>query len=121
MRFLVVSGIAKNFIKQIVQYIYSNMLRKVALSTFLVALALYIFLPTPDQLVIFPAGSLFLSYAFHISIVYAVLLVSLFYYGAGTVALIGALLIGGRPIYCSFRERFRKRKMQPVLKRLGSV
>lgn len=96
------------------------MLRKVALSTFLLAFALYIFLPTPDELFIYPAVGLFLTYTFHISILYAVVLITIFYYGAGSVSLLVALLIGGRPIYHVLKERYRKRKFQPMLKRLGS-
>lgn len=82
------------------------MLRKVAVSTFLLAFALYIFLPTPDELVIYPVVSLFLTYAFHMPIVYAVLIVTLLYYGSGVVALAGALMIGGKPIYAVFKKKF---------------
>jgi len=97
------------------------MLRKVVLSTFLLGFSLYIFLPTPDQLVIFPAVGLFLTYTFHISLLYALVLVSLLYYGAGAVSLAAALLIGGKPIYFMFKEKYRIRKVQPHLTRLGSV
>lgn len=96
------------------------MLRKAALATFLLAYAIYIFLPTPDQLLIFPGGGVALSFVFHISIVYALLLVSLFYYGSGAVALSCALLIGGKPIYRHLLRRYRKRRAQPLLKQLGS-
>jgi len=94
------------------------MIRKVAFSTFLLGFSIYIFLPTPDELFIYPAVGLFLSYTFHMSIVYALLLVTLFYYGAGVVSLLGALLIGGKPIYNNLKERYRKRKGQPLLTRL---
>jgi hypothetical protein len=96
------------------------MLRKVALSTFLLGFSLYIFLPTPDELVIYPAVGLFLTYTFHISFVYAALLITLFYYGSGVVALLSALLIGGKPIYNSLKEKWTKRKTQTLLKRSGS-
>ena len=96
------------------------MLRKAALATFLLAYAIYIFLPTPDQLFVFPGGSIALSFVFHISIVYALLLVSLLYYGSGSVALTCALLIGGKPIYHNLLQRYRKRRAQPLLKQLGS-
>jgi multidrug efflux pump subunit AcrB len=93
------------------------MLRKVALSTFLLAFAIYIFLPTPDEVFIYPVATVFLCYTLHLSVISAVLLVTLFYYGSGVVALLGALMIGGKPIYNSFQERFRKRRAQPLLKR----
>ena len=96
------------------------MLRKVALSTFLLGFSLYIFLPTPDELVIYPAVGLFLMYTLHISFVYAALLITLSYYGSGVVALLGALLIGGKTIYNSLKEKYIKRKNLPPLKRLGS-
>jgi len=90
------------------------MLRKVALSTFLLGFSLYIFLPTPDELFIYPAVGLFLTYTFHISFLYAVVLVTLFYYGAGVVSMAIALLIGGKPIYLMLKEKCGKRKIQPL-------
>jgi hypothetical protein len=90
-------------------------LRKTAYSTFMLAFALYIFLPTPDELVIYPVVGLFLTCTFHVSIVCAVLLITLFYYGAGVVSLLGALIIGGKPIYLSLKERCKRRLNRPKL------
>ena len=97
------------------------MLRKVALSTFLLGFSLYIFLPTPDELFIYPAAGLFLTYTFHISLLYAFVLITLFYYGAGVVSLAAALIIGGKPIYFILKEKYRKRKVQPLYTGLGSA
>lgn len=94
-----------------------DMLRKVALSTFLLAFALYIFLPTPDELFIYPTVGVFLTYTFHISFLLAVVLITIFYYGAGAVSLMAALLIGGKPIYYSLKEKYRKKRLQPLFKR----
>jgi len=92
--------------------IYINMtLRKVGFSAFLLALATYIFLPTPDEIVIYPVAGLFLTYALHISFVYAVLLITLLYYGAGVVSLLGALLVGGKPLFDNLKDRYRKRRV----------
>ena len=88
-----------------------NMLRKVALSTFLLAFSLYIFLPTPDELFIYPAVGLFLTYAFHISFLFAIFLVTLLYYGSGVVSLSAALLIGGKPVYHLLKARLRKTRI----------
>ena len=99
---------------------YSRMLRKVAFSTFLLAYSIYIFLPTPDEVIIYPVAGLFLMYTFNVSIVYAVLLITFFYYGSGLMALFGALLIGGKPIFSAFKERYRKRRIQPQLKQPSS-
>ena len=87
-----------------------NMLRKVALSTFLLGFSLYIFLPTPDELFIYPALGLFLTYSLYISFLYAIVLVTLFYYGAGVVSLVTALLISGKLIYYMFKEKYRKER-----------
>ncbi|MGO8805396.1 MAG: hypothetical protein ACLQO7_02165 [Candidatus Bathyarchaeia archaeon] len=84
------------------------MLRKVALSTFLLAISLYIFLPTPDELFIYPTVGLFLTYAFHVSFLFAIFLITLVYYGAGVISLVAALLIGGKPIYHMFKTKLRK-------------
>jgi hypothetical protein len=83
-------------------------LRRVAFSTFLLATALYILLPTADEIVIHPVFGLFLSYALHVSFVYGVLLSFIIYRAVGVVCLLGALLIGGKPIYNKLKERFRK-------------
>ena len=90
--------------------------RKTAYSAFLLAFALYIFLPTPDELVIYPVIGFFLTYTFHVSIVLAVLLISLFYYGAGVASLLGALIIGGKPIFINLKERFRKKDIKDNFK-----
>lgn len=97
------------------------MLRKVALSTFLLGFSLYIFLPTPDELFIYPTVGLFLTYTFHISFLYAVALITLIYYGAGAVSLAAVLLIGGKPMYFMLKEKYRKRRIQPSLTRLRSA
>jgi len=90
-------------------------LRKTACSAFLLAFALYIFLPTPDELVIYPVVGLFLTCTFHVSIVFAVLLITLFYYGTGAVSLLGALIIGGKPIYLNLKAKCERRLNQPKL------
>jgi hypothetical protein len=114
-------GIGVIFINlESLRYMNVNMrLKKAALSTFLMAVFLYVILPTPDQLFIFPACTLFFAYTLHISLVYGLILISLLYYGTGAACLFGALLIGGRPVYCSLKEKYRKRKAQPYFKRLG--
>ena len=96
-------------------------LRKLAVSTFLLATSLYILLPTPDELFIYPAGSFFFSFALHISLLYALLLTMIIYRGVGAACLLGALLIGGKPIYYNLKERYRKRRIQPLSKRLGQL
>ena len=85
-------------------------LRKTAFSTFLLALALYVFLPTPDQILIFPVVTAFLAYGLHVSVVFALILTSLFYYGVGVASLLGALAIGGKSMYWVFRERMLQKK-----------
>ena len=85
-------------------------LKKTAFSTILLAFALYIFLPTPDQIFIFPAVSILLTFSLHIPLVYALMITSLLYYGAGVASLAGALLIGGKPIYCQLKQRMLQKK-----------
>jgi hypothetical protein len=84
-------------------------LRRVAFSTFLLATALYILLPTADEIVIHPVFGLFLSYVLKVPFVYGMLLSIIIYRGVGVACLLGALLIGGKPIYISLKERFRKK------------
>jgi hypothetical protein len=82
---------------------------------------MYILLPTPDELFIYPVGSFFFSVALHMPFVYALVLTMIIYRGIGAACLIGALLIGGKPIYYNLKERYRKRRIQPLSKRLGHL
>ena len=81
-------------------------IRKVASLTFLFSTAVYILLPTPDELVIYPVLGLFFSYAFHMSFIYGVLLSMVIYRGVGVARLLGTLLIGGKPIYIKLKKKF---------------
>lgn len=94
-------------------------IKKVALSTFLLAASLYILLPTPDELFIYPVGSFFFTVALNMPVLYALLLTMIIYRGVGAAFLVGALATGGKPIYYLFKERYRKRRIQPLSKRLG--
>ncbi len=97
------------------------MLRKVALSTVLLGFSLYILLPTPDELIIYPTVGFFLSFTMHMPFLYGVLLTMVIYRVVGVASLLGSLFIGGKPIYCLLKEKYRKRKILPLLTRLGST
>jgi hypothetical protein len=84
-------------------------LRKVAFQTLLLGTSLYILLPTPDELVIYPVLSLFFFYVFQMPLVYGVLLSMIIYRGVGVGCLCGALLTGGKSIYYKLKERYQKR------------
>jgi hypothetical protein len=84
-------------------------LRKVAFPTFLLGTSLYILLPTPDELVIYPVLGLFFSYVFHMHFVYGIFLSMIFYRGLGVGFLLGAILIGGKSIYFKLREKYQRK------------
>ena len=86
-------------------------LRKVAFSAFLLAVSLYILLPTADEIVIHPVFGLFLSIVLNVPLVYGVLLSIVIYRSIGFACLLIALLIGGKPIYIKLKERFRKKEI----------
>jgi hypothetical protein len=86
-------------------------LRKVAFSAFLLAVGLYILLPTADEIVIHPVFGLFLSIVLHLPLVYGVLLSIVIYRSIGLACLLVALLVGGKPIYSKLKERFRKKEI----------
>ena len=88
-----------------------GMLKKVAFSAFLLALSLYILLPTADEIVIHPVLGLFLSIVLKVPLVYGVLLSIIIYRGIGSACLLTALLIGGKPIYIKLKEKFRKKEI----------
>ena len=85
-------------------------LRRVAFSLFLLSLSLYILFPTADEIVIHPLFGLFLSQVLNIPLVYGVLLSIVIYRGVGLACLLGALIIGGKPIFYKLKERIEKFK-----------
>ncbi len=78
----------------------------------MLASSLYILLPTADEIFIHPAFGLFLSYVLQIPLVYGVLLSIIIYRTIGLGCLLGALLIGGRPIYGKLKESLAKEKFR---------
>jgi hypothetical protein len=87
-------------------------LRKVASCAFLFSTAVYILLPTPDELVIYPTLGLFLSYVFHLQFIYGVLLSMVIYRGVGVSCLLIALLVGGKPIYIKLKEKIESKRLK---------
>jgi hypothetical protein len=85
-------------------------LRRVAFSLFLLSLSLYILFPTADEIVIHPLFGVFLSQVLNMPLVYGMLLSVVIYRGVGLACLLGALLIGGKPIYYKLKERMAKIK-----------
>ena len=84
-------------------------LRRVAFSISLLALSLYILLPTADEIIIHPVLGMFLANALKLPLIYGVFLSIIIYRGIGFAFLLSALLIGGKPIYCKLKERVRKK------------
>ena len=84
-------------------------LRKVELSAILFSASLYILLLTPDELMIYPGLSLFFTYVFHMPIVYGLLLAMIIYRGLDGLFMLGALAIGGKPVYYKLKEKIGKR------------
>ena len=89
-------------------------LRKVGYSAGMLAASIYILLPTPDELLIYPAGSFLFSYALHIPILYALLLTMVIYRALGVACLFGSLLVGGKPMYYMFKSRFKKQQFHII-------
>jgi acyl-CoA synthetase (AMP-forming)/AMP-acid ligase II len=96
-------------------------LRKVAFSAFLLAVSLYILLPTADEIVIHPVFGLFLYIVLNVPLVYGVLLSIIIYRSIGLACLLIALLIGGKPIYIKLKERFRKKEILRKIKKRNSA
>ncbi len=85
--------------------------KKIAVSALLLGLGAYIWLPTADELFIHPTLGLFFSFVFGINIAYGVLLSILVYRGIGTLCILGALLLGGKPIYEQLLMKLKKRNL----------
>jgi hypothetical protein len=84
--------------------------RRVAVSAFLLGLGIYIWLPTADEIFIHPTLGFFFSYLFSINIAYGVLLSVLLYRGVGSACIVGALILGGKPVYRQLREKLKRKK-----------
>jgi hypothetical protein len=87
-------------------------LRKVAFSTFLLGLGVYILLPTADEIIIHPVFGLFLSYVLNLPLAIGVLLSIIIYRAIGALCVLSALLIGGKPIYQHLKETIKKKKQK---------
>jgi hypothetical protein len=86
-------------------------LKRVAVSTFLLGLSVYILLPTADEIVIHPVFGFLLSNILNLPLAYGILLSIAIYRGIGSACLIGALFVGGKPIFHRLKDRIsRKRK-----------
>ncbi len=86
-------------------------LKKVAVSTFLLGMGAYIWLPTADEIVIHPAFGLFLSYVFNIPLPYGLILSIIIYRGVGTGCLLGSLAIGGKPAYRVLKAKLSRKRL----------
>lgn len=78
----------------------------VLLALILLSVSLYILLPTLDEVLIHPVFGLFLSQMLDVPIIQAVGLSIVIYRLIGVICLIGALLIGGKPIWQKLKARF---------------
>jgi hypothetical protein len=96
-------------------------LRKIAFSAVLFSESVYILLPTPDELVIYPVLRLYFAYAFHLPIVYGALLSMILYRGLGSLCMIGALVIGGKPIYHKLKGKLNIRRTEDQKNRVINV
>jgi len=97
-------------VQDVVYMVKSMQLRRVAFSAILLGIGLYIWLPTPDEIIIYPVLGFLLSYFLHTALVYGVLLSMIIYRGTGSICLLCALLVGGKPIYYKLKERLKIKK-----------
>jgi len=74
------------------------MMRRVPLSFALLAVGIYIVVPTPDEILIHPAIGYILSKAFNTSLQVGIIWSCTMYIGIGILFLASSLLLGGRII-----------------------
>ena len=84
------------------------MLRKVASSAFLLSASLYILLPTPDELVIYPVLGMSLSYALQMPFVYGVLLSMIIYRGIGVSCFLVLCLSAAKQSTINLKKKSKK-------------
>ncbi len=74
----------------------------------LLSLALYILVPTLDEVFIHPVFGLLLAQKLDLHIIHGTLLSVVIYRSIGIVCLLSALLIGGKPIHQKLKAKFKK-------------
>jgi hypothetical protein len=84
--------------------------RRAATSTVLLGIGVYIWLPTVDEIFIHPTLGFLFSIVFNVNIVYGMLLSLVLYRGIGSLCLLGAVYLGGKPVYRKLKERLSRRK-----------
>lgn len=83
-------------------------IKRVSLAIILLSAALYILLPTLDEVLIHPVFGLFLSQVFDIPLIHGTFLSVIIYRSIGVACLIAALLIGRKPIYQKLKAKIKK-------------
>lgn len=76
---------------------------KAAFSTVFLSIALYIFIPTVDEILIHSVFGLFLWTIFTVSLAHGLLMSLLAHRGLGIALLFIALFVGGKPIYSKLK------------------
>ena len=84
-------------------------LTKVAVSTFLLGLSLYILLPTPDEIIIHPIFGLLISNSLKLPSHYGIFVSIVSYRIMGSIFLVTAIFIGGKPICQKLKENIKKK------------
>jgi hypothetical protein len=84
--------------------------KKIVFPAFMLGAALYILLPTADELLIHPTLGLFLSYGLNIPYLEGVLISVILYRTLGCACMAAALITGGRPAYFKLKESLTKKK-----------
>jgi hypothetical protein len=82
--------------------------KQVSLAIVLLSVALYILLPTWDELFIHPVFGLYLSQVFDLPVIHGTFLSVIIYRSIGVLCLLTALLIGGKSLYQKLKARFKK-------------
>jgi len=86
-----------------------DMEKRLILAIVLLSLALYILVPSLDEVLIHPIFGLYLSQILEIPITHGVVLSVMIYRSVGVICLSAALLIGGAPILQKLKARFGRR------------
>lgn len=81
------------------------MMRRIPLSFALMAVGIYIVIPTPDELLIHPFMGYLFSMAFNVNLQTGILWSCTFYVTLGVMFLAGSIIIGGRTIICELNNK----------------
>jgi hypothetical protein len=82
--------------------------KNISIAIILMGVSLFIILPTPDEIVIYPAFGFILSKLYNMPFIQGAVLTVIGYHTVGVLCMSGSLLLGGKQMLEKLREGIRE-------------